>query len=77
VGAKARHPNAAKLLMDFILSKEAQLVLRNANRSSGRLDVEPLVPEMHPSKLKLAAIDPSVGEELSRYSKESREIYFR
>jgi iron(III) transport system substrate-binding protein len=26
VAAKARHPNAAKLLMDFILSKEAQLV---------------------------------------------------
>jgi iron(III) transport system substrate-binding protein len=65
VAAKARHPNAAKLLMDFILSKEAQLVLRNANRSSGRLDVEPLVPEMHPSKLKLAAIDPSVGENCS------------
>ena len=77
VAAKARHPNAAKLLMDFILSREAQLVLRNANRSSGRFDVEPLVPEMHPSKLKLAAIDPSVGEELSRYSKEFREIYFR
>lgn len=39
--------------------------------------VEPLIPEMHPSKLKLAAIDPSVGEELSKYSKEFREIYFR
>jgi iron(III) transport system substrate-binding protein len=77
VAAKAHHPNVAKLLMDFILSKEAQLVLRNANRSTGRLDVEPLVPEMHPSKLKLAAIDPSVGEELTRYSKEFREIYFR
>ena len=77
VAAKAHHPNAAKLLMDFVLSKEAQLVLRNANRSSGRLDVEPVVPEMHPSKLKIAAIDPSVGEELTKYSKEFREIYFR
>ena len=77
VAAKARNPNAAKLLMDFVLSKEAQLVLRNANRSSGRLDVEPLVPEMHPGKLKIAAIDPTVGEQLSKYSKEFREIYFR
>src|ERR1043166_3244839 len=76
VAAKAHHSNAAKLLMDFVLSKEAQLVLRNANRSTGRLDVEPLVPEMHPSKLKIAAIDPGVGEELNRYSKEFREIYF-
>ena len=77
VAAKARNPNAAKLLMDFVLSREAQLILRNANRSSGRSDVEPLVPEMHPSKLKLSAIDPSVGEELTRYSKEFREIYFQ
>jgi iron(III) transport system substrate-binding protein len=77
VAAKARNPNAAKLLMDFVLSREAQLVLRDANRLSGRSDVEPLVPEMHPSKLKLAAIDPSVGEELTKYSKEFREIYFK
>ena len=77
VAAKARNPNAARLLMDFILSREAQLILRNANRLSGRSDVDPLVPEMNPSKLKLAAIDPSVGEELTRYSKEFREIYFQ
>ena len=77
VAAKAHHPNAAKLLMDFVLSREAQLVLRNANRLSGRSDVEPLVPEMHPSKLKIAAIDPSVGEELTKYSKEFRQIYFQ
>ncbi len=76
VAAKAHHPNAAKLLMDFVLSKEAQLMLRSANRLSGRLDVEPLAPEMDPSKLKIVAIDPSIGEELSRYSKELREIYF-
>jgi iron(III) transport system substrate-binding protein len=76
VSAKARHPNAAKLLMDFVLSREAQLILRNANRLSGRSDVEPLVPEMHPNKLKLAAIDPSVGEGLTKYSKEFRQIYF-
>lgn len=77
VAAKARNPNAAKLLMDFILSREAQLLLRNANRLSGRSDVEPLVPEMHPSKLKLGPIDPSVGEELNKYSKEFRQIYFQ
>ena len=77
VAAKAHNPNAAKLLLDFVLSKEAQLMLRNSNRLSGRLDIEPLVPEMHPSKLKMAAIDPSVGEELSKYSKEFRDIYFR
>ena len=77
VAAKAPHPNAARLLIDFMLSKEAQLMLRSVNRISGRLDVEPLVPEMHPGKLKLVAIKPDVAEELSRYSKEFQDIYFR
>lgn len=77
VAAKARHPNSAKLLMDFVLSREAQLVLRNANRLSGRSDIEPLVPEMHSSKIRIAPIDPTIGEELSKYSQEFREIYFR
>jgi hypothetical protein len=35
-----------------------------------------LLPEMDPGELKIAAIDSSVGEELTRYSKEFREIYF-
>jgi iron(III) transport system substrate-binding protein len=77
VAAKARNPNAARLLMDFVLSKEGQTILRNANRLPGRLDVEPLVAEMHPSRLKLSVIEPGVAEELNRYSKEFREIYFR
>jgi hypothetical protein len=31
---------------------------------------------MDPGKLKIAAIDPSVGKELLKYSKEFRAIYF-
>ncbi|HEY1269678.1 MAG TPA: extracellular solute-binding protein [Candidatus Binatia bacterium] len=77
VAAKAHNPNAARLLMDFILSKEGQTILRGANRISGRLDIEPLVPDMNPAKLKLFAIDSGVAEELNRYSKEFREIYFK
>ena len=77
VSAKARNPNAARLLMDFVLSKEGQTILRGANRISGRLDIEPLVPDMNPAKLKLFAIDSGVAEDLNRYSKEFREIYFR
>ena len=77
LAAKAPHPNAGKLLLDFILSYESQQQLRSANRLSGRADIEPLVPEMHHSKLKLAAIDPKVTDEINRYAKEFREIYFR
>ncbi len=77
LSAKAPHPNAAKLLLDFMLSKESQQFLRSANRLSGRADIEPLVPEMHHSKLKLTAIDPQIAEDLNRHASEFREIYFR
>ncbi|MDP9128959.1 MAG: extracellular solute-binding protein [Candidatus Binatota bacterium] len=77
LAAKAPHPNAARLLLDFLLSKDSQQFLRNSNRISGRADVEPLVPEMHHSKLKLTAIDPQIAEDLHRHASEFREIYFR
>ena len=77
LAAKAPHPNAAKLLLDFLLSKESQTALRNVNRISARVDVEPLVPEMHHSKLKLFAIDPKIAEDLNRYAAEYRDIYFK
>ena len=77
LAAKAPHPNAARLLVDFLLSKEAQQMLIAANRVSGRVDVDSMVPEMHPSRLKLQTIDPRIAEELNRYASEFREVYFR
>lgn len=41
VAAKARHPNAARLLIDFILSREPQNILRDLKRVPARSDVEP------------------------------------
>jgi iron(III) transport system substrate-binding protein len=77
VAAKASHPNTAKLFMDFTLSREAQAMLQKVNRISGRQDIEPIVPEMHPGKLRLVAIHPGVAEELARYSKEFQDIFSR
>lgn len=77
LAAKAPHPNAGKLLLDFMLSHESQQQLRAAYRLSGRMDIEPLAPEMHYSKLKLAAIDPKVSDDINRHAKDYREIYAR
>src|SRR3989337_479813 len=40
LGAKAKNPNAAKLFIDFVLSKEGQQVVRGAQRTPSRKDVE-------------------------------------
>lgn len=46
VAAKGRHPNAARLLMDFILSRGAQMTLRDLKRVPARSDVEPDPPRL-------------------------------
>ncbi|HEV8722454.1 MAG TPA: extracellular solute-binding protein [Candidatus Binatia bacterium] len=46
LGAKARHPNAAKLLYDFLVGKEGQEIIRSFNRPSVRKDVLPDPPRL-------------------------------
>lgn len=43
---RAPHPNAAKLLFDFLFSKEAHLQLRAISHIPARSDVEPNPPEL-------------------------------
>jgi len=56
---QAPHPNAAKLLIDFILSKEGQTILASFFTVPARRDVPPLAPRlvqglrMHPIKVEL------------------------
>jgi iron(III) transport system substrate-binding protein len=46
LGAKARHPNAAKLLYDFLVGKEGQEIIQSFNRPSVRRDVLPDPPRL-------------------------------
>jgi len=41
IGSKAPHPNAARIFLDFLLSKEGQEMLLEFQRIPGRKDVEP------------------------------------
>lgn len=60
VAAKAPQPNAAKLLLNYSVSREGQEILQKARRASARHDVLPVVPDMDPRKLKLMALDPDI-----------------
>ncbi|MBI4488031.1 MAG: extracellular solute-binding protein [Deltaproteobacteria bacterium] len=46
LGAKARHPNAGKLLYDFLIAKEGQEVIKSFNRIPVRRDVPPDPPRL-------------------------------
>lgn len=74
LAANAPHPNAGKLYIDFILSKEGQQILRDLQRIPTRKDVEPETPELVRG-YKRAVFEPLKPEEYSEISKLYREIF--
>ena len=75
LSSKANNPNAAKLFVDFILSKRSQQMIRDMRLVPSRRDIEPLVPKMDQSKLKIRRIPKEVALNSERYAKEFREIF--
>lgn len=72
VAAKAPHPNAAKLFIDFLLSKEGQQTVLAIGRTPARPGID---TKMQAINLKLFPIPPELGEHYNRYQKEFREIF--
>jgi len=75
IGPKPANPNAAKLLFDFVISKEGQTLIRSFDRIPAHPDVEPLSPRLDPKKLKLYPAAPNLAEQADRDIKEFREIF--
>jgi iron(III) transport system substrate-binding protein len=61
IAAKTANPNAAKLLLNYAISKEGQTILQKSNRISARLDITPTIPSMDPKKLRLVPLDPAIA----------------
>lgn len=66
IAAKAPHPNAARLLMDFILSKKGQEILRAAKRIPDRTDTPPDPPRLIEG-IRPAVTSPEVYDSFDRY----------
>lgn len=74
IAVKAPHPNAARLFIDFVLSKRGQEVIRGMNRIPDRIDVKPdqarlmegITPAFAPSE---------VLDNFERYAKQFHEIF--
>jgi len=71
----SRHPRAAALLMDFLLSQEGQQILAAAEYLPVRPDVEPL-PQIAPIVPTRAGIDDNFisPQKLSEYTESSAKI---
>lgn len=73
VSAKAQHPNAARLFIDLVLSKEGQELIKSFSRIPDRGDVTSELKE----GTKLYPTDPRWGDTYGKYVEEFREIFFK
>ncbi|HEY1270190.1 MAG TPA: extracellular solute-binding protein [Candidatus Binatia bacterium] len=75
LSVKAPHPNAGKLLIDFMLTKPAQELFRGLNRVPARRDVEPPSPKMDQSKLKIRVVPHDTSTRVNEYVSEFRTTF--
>jgi len=74
VSPPAPHPNAAKLFVDFVLSREGMLLLRGFKRIPSRLDVEPMVARLTKG-IKFYPSEPELAEEFDKYARTFQNIF--
>ena len=74
VAAKAPHPNAGRLFLDFVLSKRGQELIRGMGRIPDRIDTPPEQARLVEG-IKPAFAPPEVFEDFERYAKIFHEIF--
>lgn len=76
LSAKPNHPNAAKLFIDFVLSKKGQEMIVAQGRASVRKDVKPFSSELDQAKLgNVKVVPPEVNTNIDQYAREFREMF--
>jgi iron(III) transport system substrate-binding protein len=75
VAAKALHPNAARLLVDFLLSAEGQSVLQQAGRTPARTGSDPASGVN--GGLKIHYVNPNLSSEFSKDEQEFKTIFLK
>ncbi len=72
ISARAPHPAAARLFVDFLLSSEGQALIKSRGRVPARMGVD-----AEAGTLKAHYVDPRLAAQFNRYEKEFREIFRR
>ena len=74
VASHAQHPNAAKLFVDFALSKEGQELIKGFNRISAREGVVSDPPRLT-AGVKFYVLETKLAESMNRYHQLFREVF--
>ncbi len=78
MGKNTARPNAARLLIDFCLSKEGQTILQQKQyRTPANPDIPPISSKMDPKKLKLVLADKRVADQHEKFANEFYELFVK
>ncbi len=77
LSAKAPHPNAGKLLINYILSEEGQTIIKNVSRVPIRPSVKPNVARLDQSTLKIHYVPADMYQKIAAYEKEFRDLFWK
>jgi iron(III) transport system substrate-binding protein len=75
LGAKPQNPNAAKLLIDYVLSSDGQQLLQKLQRIPSRADTKPLTARLDRRRLKLLPLRPEQGENIKAHITHFRSLF--
>ncbi|HXG53056.1 MAG TPA: extracellular solute-binding protein [candidate division Zixibacteria bacterium] len=76
LSARAPHPSAARLYLDFVLSQEGQKIIQGFGRLVARSDLARGQTALVRG-IQMVPVDPALAERMEEYSKQLREIFSR
>lgn len=74
VSSQSPHPHAAKLYVDFVLSREAQKLVQGFGRLVARSDLAAEQPGAL-KEVKMVPVNPALAEKMEDYAKQLREVF--
>ena len=77
LSTKAPHPNAAKLLINYILSEEGQNIIKSVSRVPIRPGVKPNAAKLDQSTLKIHYVPADMFRKIADYEKEFRDLFWK
>jgi len=74
ISSQTTRPNAAKLYVDFVLSREGQRLMRTPGRLVARADLAAEQADLI-KEVKMAPVNPALAEKLGEYAKQLRALF--
>ena len=74
LATRAPHPNAAKLFLEFVLSRDGQKLMQTPGRHVARRDVAG-DQSARLKELRIVPVNPALAEKLDEYAKQLRSIF--